>query len=190
MPEDWREKLAEDAALARLKALQTRAVPPPPKAIGNAMRRALAPLLKEAGPAPGTLAARWSEIVGPKLAGVTEPLRVAPARGGAVLHIRASPAAAGMIQHAGDHIRQRVELATGTPIKSLKITQTAADAPKPRKALPQITPEERARITADLADVPSPRVRAALSQLGESIALSSRPPAPRAGRKPPPAAGE
>ena len=90
-----------------------------------ALQKALRPILKEAGPAPETLKSRWAEIVGLRLAAITEPVRVARTKGGSVLHLRAPSAAAPIIQHSKEHILERVNLASGSKITSLKIIQTA-----------------------------------------------------------------
>src|SRR5262245_58226097 len=107
---DWIIQEAEEAARARLA--EVRAVPAfrGPRPFGNAVARALAPIIKDAGPAPTTLASRWAEIVGQRIAAVTTPVRVARAKGGNVLNLRVTSAAAPMIQHAAEHIMERVNL--------------------------------------------------------------------------------
>lgn len=167
-----RDNWDERAALARLA--EVRATPParPMPAMDKALRRALAPILKEAGPAPSTLAARWEEIVGPRLAAVTEPLRVAPGKNGATLHLRAPSAAAPMIQHAAEHIMEKVALATGAKIKALKVVQTSAPASRaarPVKPPRLLTPEERLELDRSLAPIQTPAIRDALERLGEAV---------------------
>lgn len=137
----------------------------------HALRRALAPLLKEAGPATNSLAARWIEIAGPRLGAMTEPLRVQTGKGGSTLHIRAPSAAAPMLQHAAAHIMEKVSLATGAKIKAIKIVQTAAPAkPVARSAnVRQITAEERSALSASLQPVQTPAIRQALEKLGEAV---------------------
>jgi hypothetical protein len=173
----WREKLEEEAALARLaeaRAVPVRRSAPP---ISQALTRALGPILKQAGPAPGTLAARWPEIVGERLAKVTEPIRVTPAKGGAILTIRAPSAAAPMIQHARDHIIERVNLTGAAKIRDLKIVQTTAPADRKPPARPRpLTREEQASLKQDLGAIETPAVRNALAHLGEAVlAARSKP---------------
>lgn len=155
------------ARLAEQRAKPVYRAPP----MQTALRKALAPLLKEAGPATSSLASRWPEIVGDKLARVTEPLRVQSSKTGAVLHIRAPSAAAPMLQHAAEHIMAKVSLATGAKIKSIKIVQTAAAAAKAPKAAAArlLTPEEKADLASGLAAVRTPPVRSALEKLGEAV---------------------
>ena len=171
----WRQILEEEAALARLA--QSRAIPAyrPAPPVNHALVRALGPILKQAGPAPGTLAARWPEIVGERLAKITEPVKVTPGRGGATLTIRAPSAAAPMIQHARDHIIERVNLTGAAKIKDLRIVQTLSpnQAKPPGRPRP-LTREEHARLSHDLAAIETPAIRNALAGLGEAI-LTSRP---------------
>jgi hypothetical protein len=170
----WREKLEEEAALARLA--QSRAIPvyraAPP--VNHALMRALGPILKRAGPAPGTLAARWPEIVGERLAKVTEPIKVTPGKGGATLTIRAPSAAAPMIQHAREHIIERVNLTGAAKIKDIKIVQTTVKSETRLQTRPRpLTREEHARLTQELSAIETPAIRNALANLGEAI-LTSR----------------
>lgn len=124
-----------------------------------------------------TLAGRWPEIVGEKLAAVSEPLRVTPGKGGGTLIIRAPSAAAPMIQHAAEHILQRVNLASGSRIKALKIDQTLAPSKRLRKPTPEREPlslEERSQLTTTLSEVRAPDLRRALAELGEAVLASSK----------------
>ncbi len=171
---DWDKREKERQAEARLA--QTHAVPVyrPARPMGVALARALRPILKEAGPAPETLQSRWPEIVGLRLAAVTQPIRVARAKGGAVLHLRVPSAAAPIVQHAKDHILERVNLASGSKIASLKIVQTAP----PRQlslVIPRpLTPEQREALVKRLAPVRNTAVRNALAQLGEAVLTGQR----------------
>ncbi len=168
----------ERAAAARLAEVRARPVPRPMPALDRALRRTLAPILKEAGPAAVTLEDRWTEIVGQRLAAVTRPIRVVPGKTGATLHIQTPSAAAPMVQHAADHIMEKVGLATGAKIKTLKIVQTAGRkraAPTPAAAVRPLTAEERAGIDRALAPVRTPAIRDALEQLGEAVIGWKRP---------------
>jgi hypothetical protein len=174
-PPDWRSREAEREAEARLAEVRAKPVFRTAKPFGNALSRALAPILKEAGPSADTLTARWAEIVGPRLAAVTQPIRVAPAKGGGVLHLRAPSAAAPMIQHAQEHILERVNLASGSKVKSIKIIQTTAPpakkaAPKP----PPLTEQEQEALLKELAEVSDPAVRKALAALGVAVLMRQK----------------
>jgi hypothetical protein len=166
---DWIIREAEESARARLA--QVRAIPAyrGPRPFGNALNRALAPLLKEAGPSPSTLGSRWAEIVGQKLADVTSPIRVARAKAGNVLHLRVTSAAAPMIQHAAEHIMERVNLASGSKIKSLRIVHTAAPAQIKTTQRRPLTPEQRTALITGLARIQTNTLRNALAELGEAV---------------------
>jgi len=172
---NWR-RMKEQHALDRLA--ETRAVPlrRPPRAFGYAILRALAPVLKEAGPAPETLQNRWAEIVGPRLAAVSEPLRVARTKTGGVLHLRAPSAAAPMIQHAAAHILQKVNLASGSNLKTIRIVHTAGAAKPALTVHRDLTPAERTELTSNLAPVSSPAIREALAALGEAMMIMRKRP--------------
>lgn len=171
---DWNEREKEREAEARLA--ETRAVPVyrPARPMGVALQKALRPILKEAGPAPETLQSRWTEIVGLRLATVTEPIRVARAKGGSVLHLRVPSAAAPIVQHAKDHILERVNLASGSKIASLKIVQTAPPKQLALVIPRPLTPEQREALVKRLAPVRTPAVRNALAKLGEAILTGQR----------------
>ncbi len=174
MTTDWEAREKEREAERRLAEVRTVPVYRPARPMSVALNKALRPILKDAGPAPETLRSRWPEIVGLKLAAITEPLRVAKAKGGSVLHLRAPSAAAPIIQHAKDHIIQRVNLASGSRITSLKIVQTAPSRqlalviPKP------MTPEQRSDLVKRLTPVKDNPLRAALGGLGEAVLTGMR----------------
>ncbi len=169
MPVDWRKEEEERAALQRLA--QTRAIPPyrTPRALGHMIVRSLKPFLKGGTPASDRLASRWAEIVGERLAKVSAPVRVSRGKTGGVLHLRAPSAAAPMIQHAAEHILERVNLASGSKVKTIRIIHTAAPAnvlaPRPKP----LSPAEREALVRSLALVHTPAVRNALEELGTAI---------------------
>ena len=169
MTTDWRREEEERIALARLAEVRAIPVYRSPRNLGFAVTRALKPILKDAGPAPETLASRWAEIVGPRLAGITSPIRVSKGKTGGTLHLRAPSAAAPMIQHAAEHILERVNLASGSKVKNIRIVHTAApvqvNAPRPRS----LSPVEREALLRSLAQIHAPVVRKALEELGQAI---------------------
>jgi hypothetical protein len=174
MTTDWEAREKEREAEARLAEVRTVPVYRPAKPMGVALNRALRPILKDAGPAPETLKSRWTEIVGLKLAAITEPLRVSKSKGGSILHLRAPSAAAPIIQHAKDHILERVNLASGSKIKALKIVQTAAPKQLALVIPRPLTPEQRAEMVKRLAPVKDSPLRKALGGLGEAVLTGMR----------------
>lgn len=174
MATDWKAWQAEREAEERLKQVHAKPVYRTAKPMGMAMNRALRPILKEAGPAPETLQSRWQEIVGLRIAGITEPVRVSRGKGGGVLHLRVSSAAAPIIQHAKDHILERVNLASGSKIKELKLIQTAPPKQLALVIPRPLTPEQRRELVQKLAPVQNRAIRDALASLGEAILTGQR----------------
>jgi hypothetical protein len=171
---NWDEREKEQEAERRLA--ETRAMPVyrPAQPMGFALQKALRPILKDAGPAPETLKSRWPEIVGLKLAQITEPVRVARGKGGNVLHLRAPSAAAPIISHSKEHILERVNLASGSKIKALKIIQTAPPKQLALVVPRPLTPEQREALVKAVAPVRTPALRSALASLGEAILTGMR----------------
>jgi hypothetical protein len=171
---DWDEREKEQEAERRLA--ETHAVPVyrPAKPMGVAVQKALRPILKDAGPAPETLKSRWPEIVGLKLAAVTEPVRVARGKGGNVLHLRAPSAAAPIIAHSKEHILERVNLASGSKIKALKIIQTAPPKQLSVVVPRPLSPQQREALVKSLAPVKTQGLRSALASLGEAVLTGMR----------------
>lgn len=171
MTRDWRKEQEEAAALARLAEVRAVPVYRAPRNLGHAVFKSLKPILKETAPASTSLAARWPEIVGERLAKLTTLIRISRGRTGGVLHLRAASAAAPVIQHAREHILERVNLAAGTkmPIRDIRIVHTAApadiSAPRPRS----LSPAEREALIRGLALVRTQAVRSALEELGKAV---------------------
>jgi hypothetical protein len=171
MTSDWRKAKEEADALARLAGARAIPVYRGPRTLGHTVFRSLKPILKESAPASSSLASRWPEIVGERLAKLTTLIRISRGKTGGVLHLRAQSAAAPVIQHARDHILERVNLAAGTkvPIREIRIVQTAAPAdvtgPRPRS----LSPAEREALIRSLALVQSQVVRSALEELGKAV---------------------
>ena len=173
---NWKRQITEQAAIARLEAVRTKKRWSPASPLHVALHKAIAPILREHGPAVGSLEARWPEIVGPQLAKLCQPARLVPSKTGHTLFLRAPSAASTAIQHAADTIIDRVELATGARIKAIKIDQTAMR----KKAAPgvgasaarQLSSQARKEIVDALASIDSPVVRRALAELGEAVAAS------------------
>lgn len=171
---DWDEREKEQAAEERLATTHAIPVYRAAKPMGVALQRALRPILKEAGPAPETLKSRWPEIVGLRLAAITEPVRVSRAKGGNVLHLRAPSAAAPIIQHSKEHILERVNLASGSKIKTLKIIQTAPPKQLALVIPRPLTPQQREALVKSLSPVRTPALRSALASLGEAVLTGVR----------------
>ena len=105
-------------------------------------------------------------------------MRVSKSKTGGVLHLRATSAAAAMVQHAQEHIMERVNLASGSKIKSIRIVQTSAPLKLAARRPRSLSPAEREALFRSLAPVQSQSLRSALAELGESVITD-----PEKGRK-------
>jgi hypothetical protein len=147
-----------------------RGAPPQAGAIAN---RVLKPIL----PARLSLSLhelrlRWREIVGEKLAPMTEPEKIAGGAAGRALTVVASGPAAPFVQHQIPLILERCNLA-GADIKSVQIKQGVVRRPSMVNVRPFAAPlsadQERA-LDASLSGIDSPGLRAALAKLGRAVA--------------------
>lgn len=130
------------------------------------------------GFAESRLLTHWAEIVGPDMAAMIQPVRVAYGRAmGATLTVLTTGAQAPLVQMQLGQLRDKINACYGyNAIARIQITQTAPTGfaegqaaftgPKPKpKAPAPITPEARAAAS----DVTDPGLRAALEALGSNI---------------------
>lgn len=114
---------------------------------------------KRAGFADPILVLRWSEIAGPAVAAVAEPLRCQEGPNGAVLTLRCEPGAAVFLQHETRALVERLNAYLGAGrIARLRLSSGALSGPAP--PLPHPRP---ARAPAPPAD---DGLRGALERLG------------------------
>jgi hypothetical protein len=169
------ELIAEEEARIRLQQCGAIRCRPAAAPISKALGRVLGAVQPESLPPLELVRQRWTEIVGAKLGAISEPLVLERGRQGAQLTVRAPSAAAPIIQHAMDHILERLSLAAGVRISTLRIRQTGA-APRARekaRLAARASPETIAALAAQLQSVRTPAVRNALQELGEAV-LASR----------------
>ena len=123
-------------------------------------------------PAIQILQNRWREIAGEQLYKFCRPERLSGGRDGRVLTLRVLPQAAPMVQHQSETIRQRVSVAAGGDVTSIKLVQGAlktGEAPKARRVARPLTPKERADLEASTASIQDDRLRAAIVALGAAM---------------------
>jgi hypothetical protein len=129
---------------------------------------------------------RWAEVVGERLSGLCEPVKVTYPRGeglGATLVVRAPGARAPEVEHMGPQIAERVNQFYGyRAVSRIKVVQTAAPAPgfaedRPAFAGPaapvEPEPGAEARAAALTRGIRDDALRAALTRMGAHI-LSRR----------------
>lgn len=167
----------ESEAREILKRRRTR----PIRRAAPSAARSLAPVIKaldeKFGRGAGGLEPRWREIVGERLARVTQPQKLIKGRGGAggTLELRVAGAAALLVQHQSAEILARVNLFLGAgAVERLRISQgpikpTAAPAARaPRRVQPPLDADAEAKLEASLAAAPE-SLRATLARLGRAV---------------------
>jgi hypothetical protein len=130
---------------------------------------------------------RWAEVVGERLSGLCEPIKVTYPRGqglGATLVVRAPGARAPEVEHMGPQIADRVNQFYGyRAVARIKVVQTAGPAPgfaedRPAFAGPaaptEPDPDAEARAEALTRGIREDTLRTALTRMGAHI-LSRRP---------------
>lgn len=116
----------------------------------------------------------WPQIVGPGLAAVTEPRRLAS---GTLTLACAGPMAM-QLQHMAIEVMNRINGHVGTPIvRALRFVQVHKLAPDVKPAPARIPPAAVTATEKKLADFPAGELRDALARLGQQV-HTPRPPTP------------
>lgn len=137
-----------------------------PKALGAILPPLVRPVLRKRAPSIAALLAEWDAVVGPAIAAVTRPKRLAAG----TLTLAAGPPIALELQHLAPQLLARVNAYLGTDAATrLRFAPAAAAAP-PRPAPPQPSPEALAQIAASVAPLPDGPLRDALEGLGAALA--------------------
>lgn len=147
-----------------------------PVPVARLLASATRPVMRRVQAATARLALDWPQVVGPALAAVTAPERIAGGKDGRVLTIRAAGPVALELQHLAPQLIERVNAHLGPgAVARLRIVQAhtgfaepQAPAPVPPRRPPD--PAALARIEAALAEVPEGPLRDAMARLGRAIA--------------------
>src|SRR5277367_5663177 len=126
--------------------------------------------------APGTaqVLADWGNIVGPALAAVTLPRRLA--RG--TLTIACSGPIAMELQHLSGELIARINTALGAGVvTALRFVQIVPESPPLAPPVPKPSPRTQARAESAVESLPSGELREALAALGRAVfgAAEARP---------------
>ena len=164
----------EEAAARALEQRRGKAVSRggPPKA-GALTAKLMRPLTKAgaSGKSLDEIKRQWRDIVGEKLAQMTEPEKLtSSAATGRVLTIKVAGPAAPFVQHQTPLLLERCNLA-GADLARLTIKQGAIARPAAnvRPLSQPLSADEEALLLASLQAVCSPRLKAALLRLGRSV---------------------
>ncbi|MFQ6546995.1 DUF721 domain-containing protein [Aestuariibius sp. 2305UL40-4] len=128
------------------------------------------------GFAVSRLLTHWPEIVGPRIAGMAEPVKMTYGRAevGGTLTILVKGSLAPMVEMEKEKIRDRVNACYGYgAIRKINITQTAphgfAEAAAPFQRAPLTPPAPDPKSQEIAAPVTDPGLRAALEKLGANV---------------------
>jgi hypothetical protein len=118
--------------------------PPPRRGRAGALvgdaRTTAAAAFARMGFSDPTLVLRWSEIAGPEVARLAQPLRLADGPSGGTLTLRAVPAAALFLAHEKRALAERINAFLGRPaVSQIKFSQGALPS-RPSAAPPQKKP--------------------------------------------------
>ena len=169
--------------------MSKRATPAPAKASTPAERprggraRSVAELLPDAGRAAfrrfgfvqSAVVSRWSEIVGPRYAGVSSPESIKFPHGeriGGTLNLVVRGAHATMMQHIAPEIIERVNRFFGyAAVAKVQFRQGDVPVPRPRAAPPSLKPVPL-DLGASLRTIADPELKAVLEALAAGVAAT------------------
>lgn len=165
--------------LARRK---TRPAPRPAPPAGRSLAPFIRELDKKYGRGAEALQPRWREIVGDRLARVTEPVKLTKGRGnaGGALELRVAGAAALLVQHQSAEIIERVNLFLGAgSVEKLRISQgpvrglvDPASPVRRNRTAPPLDAAAEADLARSVEAAPD-RVKDALLRLGRAVLRSA-----------------
>ncbi len=124
-------------------------------------------------PAIQMLQTRWKQIVGDKLFKYCRPEKIQGGREGRVLVLKVLPQAAPIVQHQVEEIRQRVSVAAGGDIVSVKLIQgqlsSTATPESARRRFNALTPKVRKQLNDATIGIEDKNLRNALISLGAAV---------------------
>jgi len=137
-----------------------------PRPVGALIPALTRPAFKRKSPAGAQIMADWPSLVGPAIAAVTQPLRLASG----TLTLACSGPVAMELQHLAPQLAARINAALGrVAVERFRFVQRApagAPPPRPRDPAPPPLP---GRVESALAGVASPDLRAALARLARGV---------------------
>ncbi len=137
-----------------------------PRPLGALVPKVARPAFRAMGPGTGQVMADWDSIVGPLLAAVSVPRRLAAG----TLTIACAGPVAMELQHYATELISRINTHLGsTTVRSLRFVQTTSIAPQPPPPPPPMPPWVSAAAETAVAEVPEGELRAALAALGRAV---------------------
>ena len=144
-----------------------------PRPLGSLVPRLTRPVFQRSNPAAAQVMADWAGIVGPLLASVSTPRRLA----GNTLTITCSGPVAIELQHYACQLIERINMHLGRPtVRALRFVQTAAvPATQPAPPPGATSPAAVAAAESAVAALPAGELREALAGLGRAVIASDPP---------------
>lgn len=137
-----------------------------PRPLGALVPRLVRPAFRATSPAVAQVLADWDSIVGPVLASVSAPRRLASG----TLTIACTGPVAMELQHYADALIDRINTHLGSPtVKTLRFVQTTLPAPRPSPPPQPIPPAAIAAAESAVAGLPDGELRQALAALGRAV---------------------
>ena len=137
-----------------------------PRMLSALLPRLVRPAFRAMTPGAAVLMADWDSIVGPMLAAVSVPRRLAAG----TLTIACAGPVAMELQHFATELISRINTHLGsTTVRSLRFVQTTSVAPRPVQPPPPAPPWVVAAAETAVAVLPEGELRAALAALGRAV---------------------
>jgi len=135
------------------------------RTIGALLPRVVRPAFRSGSPAASQIMADWSAIVGPMLAAVSTPRRLAAG----TLTIACAGPVAMELQHYATELISRINTHLGAAsVRALRFVQTTAATPAAAPP-PPMPPEVAAAAETAVATLPEGELRSALAALGRAV---------------------
>jgi hypothetical protein len=143
-----------------------------PRPVGSLVPRLTRPAFRRRAPATAQVLADWAAIVGPAIAAVTTPRRLAS---GALTIACAGPIAM-ELQYLSDELMGRINAHLGSQaVTSLRFVQTTTMAPPLQPPPAPLDPADLAAVEAAVIGLPESELRAALTALGHALLTDRKP---------------
>lgn len=140
-----------------------------PRPLGALVPKAARPAFRAMSPGTGQVMADWDTIVGPMLASVSVPRRLAAG----TLTIACAGPVAMELQHYATELISRINTHLGTStVRSLRFVQTTSVALLAPPPPPPAPPWVAAAADTAVAALPEGELRAALASLGRAVLAS------------------
>jgi hypothetical protein len=137
-----------------------------PRPLGSLVSRLTRPVFQRNSPAAAQVMTDWAGIVGPLLASVSAPRRLATG----TLTIACSGPVAIELQHYAGELIERINVHLGSPtVRTLRFVQTALPGPRPAAPPARVSPGAAAAAEAAVSVLPESELRQALAALGRAV---------------------